>query len=108
MRKVLIASVMLAVIAGPAVADNHSKCEISCNPQYVTADAELNRVWKSLSESGRRTLRPAQREWIKYRDNTCGKRDDCLVKTTQQRTRYLNGVKLCLDRMGGDSCYQEK
>ena len=106
MKRLLIASVIVAMAALPGLAGQ--KCEISCNAIYQQADTELNKAWKNLSDIERNALRPAQRNWIKYRDNTCKKDDNCLTKITQQRTRYLQGVKLCTNNGGGLSCFEGK
>jgi uncharacterized protein YecT (DUF1311 family) len=107
MRKLIFASVLVVIATLPVLAGEKKQCEISCDPQYQQADKELNQTWKSLKDIERNALRPAQRNWIKYRDNTC-KNDNCLTKVTQQRTEYLQSVKTCTNNGGGLSCFEGK
>jgi uncharacterized protein YecT (DUF1311 family) len=76
----------------------------------ATADAELNRVYRTLVGTlgaGRRAkLLTAQRAWLKYRDAHCAfmaseseggtlepvQRAACAVETTRARTRELRGA----------------
>lgn len=108
MKKLIIASAFLLTIALPAIAHSPDKCEISCNPQYQQADKKLNETWRSLSDTERRILRPAQRQWIKDRDNKCGKNDDCLTTVTKKQTEVLNNKKSCVRGGGGLSCFEGK
>ena len=107
MKTLIVTSVLLSIIALPAIA-GPEKCEVSCDPQYQQADKELNQVWKSLTDIERNALRPSQRNWIKTRDKTCGKDDSCLTKVTSQQTEYLQSVKNCTRNGGGLSCFEGK
>ncbi|MEQ5323766.1 lysozyme inhibitor LprI family protein [Proteus sp. fly-1008] len=40
---------------------------------FLTADAELNNRWQSLSSEQRKALLLGQRQWIKNKDLICGK-----------------------------------
>jgi uncharacterized protein len=108
MRKLIIASLLIATTALPVSAGQKKQCEISCDPAYQQADKELNQAWKSLSEIERNALRPSQRKWIKNRDSQCGKDNQCLTRVTQQQTQYLRSVKECINNQGGLSCLEGK
>lgn len=107
MRKLIIASLLIATTALPVLAGQKKQCEISCDPAYQQADKELNQTWKNLSEIEQNALRPSQRKWIKNRDSQCGKDSQCLTRVTVQQTEYLKSVKECTDNKGGLSCFQK-
>jgi uncharacterized protein len=94
--------IVLPVLATP------KKCEISCNPDYVKADDQLNQTWQSLTKTERQILRPSQRQWIKDRDRTCGKNDGCLTNETKKQTQQLNSRKNCVRNQGGLACFEGK
>jgi uncharacterized protein len=101
---ILVTSAIIAVVALPAIA-GPKKCEVSCDPQYQQADKVLNETWQSLTKTERQILRPSQRQWIKDRDNKCGKDDKCLTDTTKKQTDQLRRVNQCVKGQGGLSCF---
>ena len=100
----LTATAITLLIVLPAIA-TPKKCEVSCNPDYVKADTELNRTWQGLTKTERQILRPSQRQWIKDRDKTCGKNDSCLTNETKKQTDQLRRVNQCVKGQGGLSCF---
>lgn len=102
--KKLLTSTLILLTALPATA-GPKKCEISCNPDYVKADDQLNQVWRGLTKTERQILRPSQRQWIKDRDRTCGKDDGCLTNETKKQTDQLRRVNSCVKNQGGLSCF---
>ena len=58
-----------------AHAEAQQDMNICADKDYQKADAALNRTYKAaiagLDEDGRKLLRAAQRDWIKFRDSEC-------------------------------------
>jgi hypothetical protein len=113
-------SFLIGVFAGTLILSGNyaiaqGKCEVSCDPQYLKADAELNYIWKNLPDGIKDILRQEQRNWIKQRDKQCGKDPKCLTTLTQNRTEYLKTYRPgkaysdeqadCLNGGGGISCF---
>lgn len=103
----LTATAITLLIVLPAIA-TPKKCEVSCNPEYRKADDQLNQTWQGLTKTERQILRPSQRQWIKDRDRTCGKDDNCLIDTTEKQTEQLNRRKNCVRNQGGLACFEGK
>ncbi|MEG9474810.1 lysozyme inhibitor LprI family protein [Mannheimia indoligenes] len=40
---------------------------------YLAQDTELNRIWSTLTKEQKKSLLPAQKQWIKSKDAICGK-----------------------------------
>jgi uncharacterized protein YecT (DUF1311 family) len=102
-----IATSLLAVLsATPALALDCSKAKtpvetaICADPAAATADRSMadayGRLAAELSPDERKALLASQRAWLKLRGNTCqgdeGVTASCLVKRTEQRSRYLAGL----------------
>ena len=45
---------------------------LSSKLEFLDADGELNRNWKALSKAQKDKLLPAQKKWIKEKDEKCG------------------------------------
>jgi uncharacterized protein YecT (DUF1311 family) len=102
-----IATSLLAVLsATPASALDCSKAKtpvekaICANSAASAADRSMadayGRLAAGLSPDERKALLASQRAWLKLRGNTCqgdeGVIVSCLVKRTEQRSRYLAGL----------------
>ncbi|EOU1337381.1 lysozyme inhibitor LprI family protein [Cronobacter malonaticus] len=79
----------------------------SAQSAYVSADTELNAVWKELPESARKAMKKEQLAWVNSKVAKCGKLSDsssetiniqqriniyqCQTKMTYERISYLTG-----------------
>jgi uncharacterized protein YecT (DUF1311 family) len=102
-----ITTSLLAVLsATPALALDCSKAKtqvdkaICADPAAAAADRSMEdaygRLAAGLSPDEKKALLASQRAWLKLRGNTCqgdnGITASCLVKRTEQRSRYLAGL----------------
>jgi uncharacterized protein YecT (DUF1311 family) len=102
-----ITTSLLAVLsATPALALDCSKAKtqvekaICADPAAAGADRSMEdaygRLAAGLSPDEKKALLASQRAWLKLRGNTCqgdnGITASCLVKRTEQRSRYLAGL----------------
>lgn len=68
---------------------------------YLAQDTELNRIWSTLTKEQKKSLLPAQKQWIKSKDAICGKTSmkgsdiamiemfKCQTEMTESRIREL-------------------
>ena len=57
-------------------AEEHNRILIlSTKLDFVKANDDILKVWRSLSSATRKQILPEQRKWIKEKDNKCGKAD---------------------------------
>lgn len=102
-----ITTSLLAVLsATPALALDCSKAKtpvekaICADPAAAAADRSMEDAYgklaAGLSPDEKKALLASQRAWLKLRGNTCqgdnGITASCLVKRTEQRSRYLAGL----------------
>lgn len=95
--------------------ENQNNLNACAQNRYEAADAELNRVWKSiiaeLSDERAKQLRDVQRLWLKFRDAHCAYQEGpwnegsmrpmihfgCLRELTEARTAQLKTIQNELD-----------
>lgn len=71
---------------------------LSSKLEFLDADGELNRNWKALSKAQKDKLLPAQKKWIKEKDEKCG---PVTMKGTEEKltAMYKCQFDMTMDRV---------
>lgn len=91
MARALILAALLTGVSSPLSAQD------TRNAELAASDAELNRVYRALSnqlgKEDQAALRASQRAWLSFRDLDCkvgwGDSRDCLIARTDERVEQL-------------------
>lgn len=65
--------------------DTKKSASPTAQQEFDESDRKLNILWRNLDSATRKRLLPEQRNWIKYKDNTCKSDIRCLTKMTNDR-----------------------
>lgn len=88
---------LLSVNKNEAIAESNNEKIKVAQSEYNEADAELNNLWKNMTDSVRASMKSSQLAWVKDKIVKCGKISDATSNTADITTRV--NIFNCQTRM---------